>query len=289
MKYWLYLSAIIALVNTSCTSNRNFTGYHKINDGISADSSIKLKTQIRAISNDSFSVHQLYVADRMINYRLLKPAEIKPGHLYPLVLILHSSGTPIGTDNTSQLTVLPKFWAQPSIRSAYPAFVVAPQFPSRTSDYSMDTSRQVLASVPHPQLAATWQLIDSLKKVLPVDPSRIYVMGFSMGGSSTINAMGLRPDLFAAGVSISGIPSFNNMQELSGIPLWIIHGNADTENPIASDEVFYKEMKGLKHKSILFWEINGLEHDVYYKLFSTDLIPEWLFRHRKDVPVLRTP
>lgn len=289
MKYWFYLSTIIVLINTSCSSSGKLTGYHKINDRISVDSSIRLKTQIRSISNDSFSAHQFYLVDRFFNYRLLKPAEISVNQLYPLVLILHSSGTPVGADNSSQLTVLPKFWAQPSIRSAYPAFVVVPQFPSRTSDYSMDTSRQVLASLPHPQLAAALWLIDSLKEIFPIDPSRIYVMGFSMGGSSTVNSMELRPDLFAAGVSISGIPSFNNMRELSTIPLWIIHGNADTENPIASDEVFYKEMKGLRNKKLMFWEIDGLEHDIYYKLFTTDLIPAWLFRHKKSFPLRRTP
>jgi predicted peptidase len=288
MKYWFGLVTIIVLLNISCSTGRS-AGYQRIVDAISADSSVKLKTQIRAISNDSFTAHQLYAAGVLINYRLLKPAEINSGRLYPLVLILHSSGTPVGTDNTSQLTVLAKCWAQPFIRSGYPAFIVAPQFPSRTSDYTMDSARQVLVSVPHPQLAATGWLIDSLKKTLPVDPARIYVMGFSMGGSSTVNAMQLRPDLFAAGVSISGIPSFNSMEEMARMPLWLIHGNADTENPIASDRLYYKAMKARKNKNLLFWEINGLEHDLYYKLYTTGLIPAWLFRHKKRAAAIHTP
>jgi predicted peptidase len=235
----------------------------------------------QGFSIDPFSAHQYQAStDFVLNYRMLEPEQAKPGIRYPLVLILHSSGTPIGTDNTSQLTILPRMWLQPSIREKYPAFVIAPQFPGRTSNYATDSTRKVLASVAVPELSVVTQLIDSLKNVLPVDPQRIYVMGFSMGGSSTINIMEQRPDLFAAAISISGIPSFNRMEELSTIPTWLIHGNADTENPPQSDKVFYTEQKKLHNRLLLFWEIDGLEHEIYYQLYSSDIVPAWLFGYR---------
>lgn len=277
------LSLITTTLFAACSGTQKSSGYYKTSQLISADSVNKLKSVMRQISNDPFTAYQYPAADKfMLNYRLLSPSSISSQEKYPLVLVLHSSGTPIGTDNTSQLGILVKLWAQPSVRQKYPAYIVAPQFPARTSNYAMDSNRHVLASVPDPHLTAALQLVDSLKKALPVDPHKIYVMGFSMGGSSTINSLELRPDLFAAAVSISGIPSFNKMEELSKIPIWLIHGNADTENPFASDSVFYKEMKSRNNKRTRFWEINNLEHDVFYKLYTTELIPEWLFRIQKQ-------
>ena len=41
-----------------------------------------------------------------------------------------------------------------------------------------------------------------------IDRDRIYVMGFSMGGATTSNAISKRPDLFAAAINISGISQF---------------------------------------------------------------------------------
>ena len=264
----------------SCTAPKK-SGYYKTDQPIPSDSLARIKAGIRQISNDSFKAYQFYAAsDFTLNYRMLYPPSTSTGR-HPLVLILHSSGTPIGTDNTSQLGVLAKLWARSSTRQQYPAYVVAPQFPARTSNYTMDSSRHVLASLPDPRLMATLQLVDSLKDALPIDPQKIYVVGFSMGGSSAINSLELRPDLFAAAISISGIPSFNRMNELSQIPIWLIHGNADTENPFASDSLFYHELKSLKSKNLRFWEIDRMEHDIYYQLYSTDLIPEWLFRFRK--------
>jgi predicted peptidase len=101
-----------------------------------------------------------------------------------------------------------------------------------------------------------------------------------MGGSSTINSLDLRPGLFAAGISISGIPDFKETATLAKIPLWLIHGNADTENPMGSDSLLYKELRSLRGKQITFWEVDQLQHEVYAELYATDIIPEWLFRQK---------
>jgi hypothetical protein len=40
-------------------------------------------------------------------------------------------------------------------------------------------------------------------------------------------------------VSISGIPEFNQVGIIAATAAWFIHGNSDTENPIASDSLLY--------------------------------------------------
>jgi predicted peptidase len=275
--FTLFIGAAV----TACSGLKKQTGYYKLQQQISPDSASKIKNNILSISNDVFKPYQYTGAGNItINYRLLEPIKPEKQHQYPLVLILHSSGRPIGTDNKSQLGVLAKLWAQENIRQKYPAYVVVPQFPRRSSNYIVDTARKVLTSVPDSCLTAALQLIDSLKNVLPIDNNRIYVLGFSMGGSSTINSLDLRPDLFAAGISISGIPDFKETAMLASIPLWLIHGNADTENPMGSDSLLYKELRSLQGEHITFWEVDHLQHEVYAELYATDIIPEWLFQQK---------
>jgi predicted peptidase len=272
----------IGLTLSACPGIKKQTGYYKLQQQISPDSASRIRNRILSIDNEVFRPFQYTGAGNItINYRLLEPVRSNNKDKYPLVLVLHGSGRPIGTDNKSQLGVLAKLWAQENIREKYPAYVVVPQFPRRSSNYIPDTVRKVLTSVPDSCLTVTFQLIDSLKKVLPIDENRIYVLGFSMGGSSTINSLDLRPDLFAAGISISGIPDFNETARLAKMPLWLIHGNADTENPMGSDSLLYKELRSLHAEHITFWEVDRLQHEVYAGLYATDIIPDWLFRNRK--------
>lgn len=255
------------------------TGYQLITTAVDQDLATKKKNEILQLSNDLFDAGTYTGSNNeTIGYRLLKPAANAGIRKYPLILIFHNSGK-IGTDNTAQLDVLVKYWAQPEVRKRYPAYVVAVQFPVRSSNYT--NLRDLLTSYPAPCLLSALQLADSLKKVLPVDPKRIYSLGFSMGASTANNAMMARPDLFAAGICISGIPMQENAERIKDIPLWLIHGNKDTDNPIPGDKAFYKKRNGNKTAQIRFWEIEGLEHKIYAPLYTTDIMPEWLFTQQK--------
>jgi len=274
---------ISLLALTSCMGLKKKTGYYRLQPAMNADSAETIKTKILHTVDTGVFKPIAYTGTGMItiNTRLLEPVSPDTGRKYPLVLVLHSSGRPIGTDNVSQLGVLARLWAQPAIREKYPAYVLVPQFPRRSSNYSPDPSRKVLSSVPDSCLTTALELVDAILKMFPIDNRRIYVVGFSMGGSSAINAMGLRPDLFAAGLSISGIPDFGHLTTLAKTPLWLVHGNADTENPMSSDSVLYKELEALHDEHITFWEIEGLQHELYPELYTTDAIPAWLFQQQK--------
>ncbi|HWK03518.1 MAG TPA: alpha/beta hydrolase-fold protein [Puia sp.] len=272
---------ILAVCVGACSGTQKDAGYYRASQQLSKDSTDKLKAGIRGISNDLFEPGMYTGSNEIaIRYRLLRPDTTKKKDRYPLVLVLHGSGA-VGTDNMAQLGILVKLWAQPGIRERYPAYVVAPQFPRRSSNYSPAPDKKVLVSTPDACLTTALQLIDSLKKVLPVDERKIYVIGFSMGASGAINSLALRPDLFAAAVSISGIPELDRTEVLAHIPLWLVHGNADTENPIPSDSLLFKELQAVKGRKVRFWEVDHLEHDIYYRLYTSEELPEWLFRQRR--------
>ena len=242
----------------------------------SIESTIQLQ-KIKSLDNDLFEAQTFKGKDQTkINYRLFKPKQITT-QKYPLVIVFHGSGA-IGTDNKSQLGVLPKLFASPDVQINYPTYVLAPQFSTRSSDYDMDLNRKVLFSKPRNCLNSVIELIDSLKLSLNIDTKRIYLVGFSMGASTVINSVSKRPNLFAAAISIAGIPEFNNLKNFNSTPIWLIHGVDDTENPIKSDEQFFKEMKN----KVKFWKLNGTTHN---NVFSTQILgetlPKWLFKNQK--------
>ena len=60
-----------------------------------------------------------------------------------------------------------------------------------------------------------------------VDLNRIYVMGLSMGGYGTWDAIQRRPDYFAAAVPICGGGDKSLAKKLIHIPIWAWHGEKD--------------------------------------------------------------
>ena len=270
---------IVLLLASACSKRISNFGKTKIaqrsdsvllNNRISATKSVQLERFEKGLFKGA--------SDPAIAYRLFKPLNLS-GQKLPLIVFFHGSNA-VGADNVNQIGILPKLFAMDETQAKYPAYVLAPQFPSRSSNYSLDQKRNLLTSKPQPCLNSALQLIDSLKKTLNIDQKRIYVVGFSMGASTAINAMALKPDLFAAGISISGIPEFDQLATLASIPLWIIHGNIDTENQFASDEQFYKEVS-YQHKT-RFWELDNLAHNnVFSTSFLGEELPNWLFKNSR--------
>lgn len=274
-----YICSVVLLCGIlSCNKSIHTFGKTKIEKSVD---SIYLKqriAEIKGLNIDIFTKGSFKgTADTSIVYRLLKPKSTN--RKLPLVIVFHGSNA-VGNDNTSQLGILAKLFATDEIQAKYPTFVLAPQFPSLSSNYVLDHSRNVLTSVPQSCLTTALQLIDSLKNTLNVDEKRIYLIGFSMGASSVINALALKPAIFAAGISISGIPQFNQVNRLANIPIWLIHGNIDAENPFNSDKQFFEEVS-YKNKT-RFWEFDNLAHnDIFAPVILTDELPKWLFKNKR--------
>lgn len=215
----------------------------------------------------------------VLPYRVLTPLGMVAGVRYPLVLQLHGSGG-IGTDNLLQLDRLAKTWAMPEVRARYGSYVLVPQFPVRSANYgppSPDQFAQHSAA-----LIAALELVEQFARDNAVDRARIYALGFSMGGSATWLAPVLKPDLFAAIVPISGIaPENGAAMLLQDLPIWVMHGNADDENPIVADRRLSSHIRARGGKRILFREYEGLDHQPPADIFPGFWWRDWLFAQRR--------
>jgi predicted peptidase len=243
-----------------------------------ADSAL---AEIQRLPTDAWQAHTFRGGDGVeIRYRLLPPADPVPGRRYPLVVMFHGSGE-IGTDNQAQLTRFVKAWTRPRIRRDYPAYVLAPQMPERSANYTAGPESIGRTSVPGRPLAATLELIDRLRAELPVDSSRVYAIGFSMGASTAYAALALRPELFAAAIPVAGVPDPARAAAVARTPVWIIHGNSDEENPIGPDRAFYPVLSTVRGARVTFWEMDAGEHLVPAHLLASEAFARWLWAHRK--------
>lgn len=272
------LLLIVYFLFSCSTAHKSFGIFTEIND--KKDSSANLE-RIRSIKELSFADFKsgTFNDDKIaVNYRLLQPKKVDQNKKYPLILVFHGSGA-IGNDNTSQMGVLSKMWLLPENREQFPAFVLSPQFPVRSSNYHLDKNRNVQVSESNEYLNLVLKSVDSLSKTENIDRSRIYVMGFSMGGATVMNAISKRPDLFAAAINISGISEFSNLKEIKNIPLWIVHGGLDTDNKPESNLKFFNELK--ESGQVFFWNYKDKYHN---NILSAELIkeiPEWIFKQKK--------
>ncbi|OYW99898.1 MAG: hypothetical protein B7Z12_17195 [Caulobacter vibrioides] len=212
-------------------------------------------------------------------YRIHAPEPVAAGQTYPLVVVLHGSGQ-MGQDNIAQMDGMATAWARPRIARGFPAYVVAPQVAQRSAEYFQGEDG-LRASRPGPAFAQVTALIDELARTLPIDPKRIYLTGFSMGASTAMDLVAAAPERFAAVVAFSGVPPSRALAPtVASVPMAMVHGDRDRENPIEADRAWLAAMKAAGGEASLL-EIPGLGHDVPAALVGALDWRGWMFKKHK--------
>lgn len=234
---------------------------------------------LNSLNTDVF-VKKIFTKENIqIPYRLLTPKSSINNQKYPLVITFHNS-TRIGNDNENQLEPFAKIWLRPEIYDKYQCYVIAPQFDKRSSNYEKNIDG-IQISTPSKDVFALLELIQNVEKEYPnIDKNRVYLIGYSMGGSTAQNLLNIAPNKFAATVSVAAVPDFSNLKKLSKKNIWLIHGEKDDENPyIGSLELFNKLAS---NKNLIFTSLSNLNHNnIVIPFLITEEIPKWLFERRK--------
>lgn len=193
----------------------------------------------------------------ILPYRIARPCLSSPR---PLVLVLHGSGA-IGSDNKRQLGPFAASWAQLNLNSSDPPIVLVPQVPERSADYILCEGLPC-ASRPGPSFDALLELVDSVVASGGTDPGRVYVVGFSMGGSAALQLALARPKLIAGMVLFAPVPPPTaRAAELRHLPLLVVHGSEDTENPFNVMSDWMNALQGSGGMAILTVR-KGMRHQV---------------------------
>jgi len=217
-----------------------------------------------------------------LNYRLLYP-DYDTLRKYPLVVFLHGAGER-GKDNEAQLKWGVMNFATDQAMALHPSFVVAPQCPEydswghfRNNDEVGDVELMNSPSVP---LELVIQLINKLLKDYPIDKSRIYITGLSMGGFGTFEAIERYPRLFAAAVPVCGGGDTSKVSSIKDIPIWIFNGAEDSAvNPAYSLNMLIALTKAGAHPGFTQYPETG--HFSWLAAYSDPLMIEWIFRQHR--------
>jgi len=234
---------------------------------------------LNSLNTDSFEKNVFTKNDIQIPYRLLKPKNNSRNQKYPLIITFHNS-TRIGNDNENQLEPFAKIWLRPEIYNKYQCYVIAPQFSKRPSIYEKN-SDGVQVSKPSNDVFALLELIQNVENKYPnIDKNRIYLIGYSMGGSTAQNLLSIAPGKFAATVSVAAVPDFSNLKKLSKKNIWLIHGEKDDENPYTGSVELFNKLSS--NENLIFTTFKNLNHNnIVIPFLITEEIPKWLFEKHK--------
>ena len=121
-------------------------------------------------------------------------------------------------------------------------------------------------------------LLDELIEELPlIDPNRIYVVGYSMGGFGAWHFMKEEPRLFAAGIAIAGASS--GVSKLRSVPIWLFHGDKDEAVDVQGSRDAAEELK--RSKVFKYTEFPGEGHGILGKVLNDEKTHKWLFSQIK--------
>jgi len=175
-----------------------------------------------------------------MRYGLSVPGDYSASRPRPLVLALHpgGGGSPYYGDGFLRSIFLP------GLRDLAP-IMIAPDVPGRA--WTDPRAEQAVLA-----------LVAAMRKEFAVDPRRIAVVGFSLGGAGTWHLSSRHADLFTAAIVMAGRTE-EPLAALGKIPTYVIHGRSDEVVPFAQAE---ERARGLEKagRSVRFEALPGVSH-----------------------------
>jgi predicted esterase len=191
---------------------------------------------------------------------------------WPLLVFLHGAG-----ERGNDLKLV-KIHGPPKLIDAgkkFPFIVVSPQL-ALDEWWSPDM--------------VVW-LVKNMLRTLRLDPDRVYLTGFSMGGYGTWETAAKYPELFAAIAPICGRGDPSTAWKLRHTPTWIFHGAKDPVVPVKHSDDMNKALK--QYGNVRYTVYPNEEHNSWTETYNNEELYRWLLSHVRfryiDAPAPRHP
>lgn len=185
----------------------------------------------------------------------------------PLMLFLHGRG-----ESHGPLSIVAK-WGPPRLAAAgtsMPYIIVSPQCPG-DDRWSSETQQKRLS-----------ELLDSISETYPVDSSRVYLTGLSMGGMGSWALAAKSPERFAAVVPICGGGDPATGPKLADLPIWVFHGDADTAVPFTRSVEMVDAVLAAGGKQIRFTTLEHVGHNSWSPAYAMPQLYQWIDSQRRS-------
>lgn len=219
-----------------------------------------------------------------LNYRLFTPQNIKSKKL-PLVLYLHGGGQR-GYENRKQLDYAFYKFSSATNQKNHPSFVLAPQCSLNTNwinytdknvpfgHYSQDSLTESV------EIKLIIALVKEMVADYPIDESRIYTTGFSMGATAVWDIITRYPDLFAAALPMSGETDPTKASLITHLPIWAFHGADDEIVPWSINKNMVDEIN--KHGgNAKFTILKSIGHGCVHKTMNEKGVLDWIYNQNR--------
>ncbi|MCF0233414.1 MAG: prolyl oligopeptidase family serine peptidase [Thermoguttaceae bacterium] len=184
---------------------------------------------------------------------------------YPLLFFLHGAGERGSNPEKVKVHGPPKILSRDaSAREAWPFITVSPQCP----DGKFWSPAQMRA------------LLDKIFAEYPIDRSRVYVTGVSMGGFGTWAMLARYPELFAAGIPICGWYPVDAAPKMT-MPIWAFHGEDDPAVPCDASRNLLKALEDSGNEDARLTTYPGVGHDSWTRTYDNPEIYKWLLSKEK--------
>lgn len=201
-----------------------------------------------------------------LRYGFFKPEGYDKKKKYPLVVYLHGSRDTLSRDLV---------WYQQSIQKDNPVFVLTPKCENPDQGWGNTWEQGHTLST-----ALTLKLVDSLMRRYPIDASRLYIYGISMGAFGVFSIVAKEKGKFAAAYAVCGGSKASAARQLLDTPLWIFHGDSDDVVPVALSRDVYTEMIKLGGKKVKYTEYPGVKHNSWENVSKEKELIPWMLQTR---------
>ena len=249
--------------------------------------------EIRAVKTTEFKAltFESKQTDLKMPYRLFTPKGYDPSQPYALILYLHGAGDR-GSDNEKQFSKLTMMMARTKNQVETPAFILAPQCPSKKQWVNTpwkNGSYSVEQTPPSDPMKVALEILDAVQAEYNIDPDRILVTGVSMGGFGAWDLVTRYPERFAAVMPVCGAGDPSKAKNISKIPAWIFHGEKDRVVPTKGAREIVKALQDAG-ASPVYVEYKDQAHGIWDDAYKDEQAMAWFFSQaRGSTPPTPSP
>ena len=197
------------------------------------------------------------------DYLQYLPKDFDENKKYPLVMFLHGAGE---RGEALEEVASHGFLKHVKNGKEYPFICIAPQCPDRYWGCYMESLKAFL---------------EDICDTLPVDKSRVYLTGLSMGGTGTFMFAMANPEKFAAIAPVCGTGIVWYGEALENVPVRMYHGDLDETVPITESINMLTRINkrgGNAELKICY----GVAHNAWDYAYAGDELVNWFLSHKKS-------
>ena len=202
----------------------------------------------------------------IVQYWLFLPSDesAKSEAGFPLLLFLHGAGERGDDAEKVKVHGPPKFCADPNQAKTWKFITVSPQV--RGARFWSPAQMRTL--------------IERICEQYPVDRSRVYVTGLSMGGFGTWGLIANSADLIAAAAPLCGGYDVKFAPKMAKTPIWAFHGTADGAVKYEYSRNLVDAVRAAGNPEVKFTTYPGAGHDVWTRTYANPELYDWLLSHQ---------